>query len=175
MLAVEMDGQPLSRPHGSPARVVIPEMYGYRGVKWLTQDRAPLWRASRPATGRGSGTTRTHGSATRMATAPVSPRRLPRYGRSERILHWAHATAFCILLGSGLCLYLPSLAEIVGRRPLLKSIHLYTALAWLVAIALIVVLGDRRQLACATLREVEHFDSRRSAMAARAARARREG
>ena len=32
-----MDGEPLSRPHGSPARVVIPEMYGYKGVKWLTR------------------------------------------------------------------------------------------------------------------------------------------
>jgi DMSO/TMAO reductase YedYZ molybdopterin-dependent catalytic subunit len=37
MLAYEMDGQPLTRPHGSPARVVIPEMYGYKGVKWLTR------------------------------------------------------------------------------------------------------------------------------------------
>ncbi len=37
MLAVDMDGHPLSRPHGSPARVVIPEMYGYKGVKWLTK------------------------------------------------------------------------------------------------------------------------------------------
>ena len=37
MLAFEMDGQPLSRPHGAPARVVIPEMYGYKGVKWLTK------------------------------------------------------------------------------------------------------------------------------------------
>ena len=37
MLALEMDGEPLTRPHGSPARVVIPEMYGYKGVKWLTQ------------------------------------------------------------------------------------------------------------------------------------------
>jgi DMSO/TMAO reductase YedYZ molybdopterin-dependent catalytic subunit len=37
MLALDMDGEPLSRPHGSPARVVIPEMYGYKGVKWLTK------------------------------------------------------------------------------------------------------------------------------------------
>ena len=37
MLAYDMDGQPLSRPHGAPARVVIPEMYGYKGVKWLTR------------------------------------------------------------------------------------------------------------------------------------------
>jgi len=37
LLALDMDGEPLSRPHGSPARVVIPEMYGYKGVKWLTR------------------------------------------------------------------------------------------------------------------------------------------
>jgi DMSO/TMAO reductase YedYZ molybdopterin-dependent catalytic subunit len=35
MLGLELDGQPLSRPHGAPARIVIPEMYGYKGVKWL--------------------------------------------------------------------------------------------------------------------------------------------
>ena len=37
MLAYAMDGKPLSRPHGAPARVVIPEMYGYKGVKWLAR------------------------------------------------------------------------------------------------------------------------------------------
>ena len=35
LLAYEMDGRPLSRPHGAPARVVIPEMYGYKNVKWV--------------------------------------------------------------------------------------------------------------------------------------------
>jgi DMSO/TMAO reductase YedYZ molybdopterin-dependent catalytic subunit len=35
MLAYEMDGQPLKREHGAPARVVIPEMYGYKNVKWV--------------------------------------------------------------------------------------------------------------------------------------------
>jgi DMSO/TMAO reductase YedYZ molybdopterin-dependent catalytic subunit len=35
MLAYEMDGKPLSRPHGGPVRVVIPEMYGYKNVKWV--------------------------------------------------------------------------------------------------------------------------------------------
>ncbi|MBA2558712.1 MAG: molybdopterin-dependent oxidoreductase [Propionibacteriales bacterium] len=37
MLALELDGRPLSRPHGAPARVVLPEMYGYKGPKWLTR------------------------------------------------------------------------------------------------------------------------------------------
>jgi DMSO/TMAO reductase YedYZ molybdopterin-dependent catalytic subunit len=35
MLAYEMDGRPLSRAHGAPVRLVIPEMYGYKNVKWL--------------------------------------------------------------------------------------------------------------------------------------------
>ena len=35
MLAYEMDGKPLSRPHGAPVRVVIPDMYGYKNVKWV--------------------------------------------------------------------------------------------------------------------------------------------
>ena len=63
-----------------------------------------------------------------MATPPE--RRLPRFGRTERTLHWVHAAAFLVLLATGLCLYLPSLAESVGRRPLLKSIHIYTAVGW---------------------------------------------
>jgi DMSO/TMAO reductase YedYZ molybdopterin-dependent catalytic subunit len=36
MLALDMDGAPLSRPHGAPARVVMPQMYGYKSVKWVT-------------------------------------------------------------------------------------------------------------------------------------------
>jgi DMSO/TMAO reductase YedYZ molybdopterin-dependent catalytic subunit len=35
MLAYEMDGLPLKREHGAPVRVVIPEMYGYKNVKWV--------------------------------------------------------------------------------------------------------------------------------------------
>ena len=36
MLALDMDDGPLSRPHGGPARVVMPQMYGYKSVKWVT-------------------------------------------------------------------------------------------------------------------------------------------
>ena len=35
MLAYEMDGKPLSRPHGAPVRLVMPQMYGYKSVKWV--------------------------------------------------------------------------------------------------------------------------------------------
>ena len=69
-----------------------------------------------------------------------------------------HAAAFVVLLGSGLCLYLPSLAEVVGRRPLLKDIHIYTALAWAIALVLVLVAGDRSALR-RTAREVDTFDA----------------
>jgi DMSO/TMAO reductase YedYZ molybdopterin-dependent catalytic subunit len=35
LLAYEMNGKPLSRAHGAPLRLVIPDMYGYKNVKWL--------------------------------------------------------------------------------------------------------------------------------------------
>lgn len=84
-------------------------------------------------------------------------RRLRRFSRTERAVHWVHASAFVVLLASGLCLYLPSLAELVGRRPLLKTIHVYTAVAWLVALVLVVAVGDRRSLR-RTLHEVDVWD-----------------
>ena len=37
MLAWGMDGNPLPQEHGAPVRVVIPEMYGYKNVKWVAE------------------------------------------------------------------------------------------------------------------------------------------
>ena len=68
-----------------------------------------------------------------------------------------HAIAFLVLLGSGLALYLPSLAQLIGRRPLLKDIHVYTAVAWAAALVLVVLAGDRRSLR-RTARELDVFD-----------------
>lgn len=39
MLAWQMDGAPLAREHGGPLRLVMPEMYGYKSVKWVTHIR----------------------------------------------------------------------------------------------------------------------------------------
>ena len=35
MLAWDMDARPLTRPHGAPMRLVVPQMYGYKSVKWV--------------------------------------------------------------------------------------------------------------------------------------------
>jgi formate dehydrogenase subunit gamma len=80
-----------------------------------------------------------------------------RFSRTERALHWIHAGAFFVLLGSGLVLYVPRLSEAIARRPLVKDIHVYTAVAWLAAIVLVVVVGDRRGLR-QTVRDLDLFD-----------------
>jgi formate dehydrogenase subunit gamma len=84
---------------------------------------------------------------------------LRRFSRTERALHQIHATAFVVLLASGLCLYLPALAELVGRRGLFKTIHFYTAVVWLIALVVLVLVGNRRSLV-ALAREVDRFDPR---------------
>jgi formate dehydrogenase subunit gamma len=82
---------------------------------------------------------------------------IERFSVTERAAHWVHAFAFFVLLATGLSLYVPSLSVAIGRRPLLKDIHVYTAVAWIAALALVVALGDRRRLR-ATLRELDAYD-----------------
>jgi formate dehydrogenase subunit gamma len=81
-----------------------------------------------------------------------------RFSRTERVLHWANALGFLVLLASGLVLYLPSLAVLVGRRPLVKDVHFWSGIGWIALLCLVVLAGDRRALA-RTARELERFDS----------------
>jgi len=80
-----------------------------------------------------------------------------RFSRTERAIHWIHATSFFVLLATGLVLYLPALSVAVSNRPLVRAIHIYTAIAWLAALALVVLAGDRAGLR-RTLRELDLFD-----------------
>jgi formate dehydrogenase subunit gamma len=84
--------------------------------------------------------------------------RVPRFGATERNLHTIHATAFAVMLATGLVLYMPALAQLFGDRPLTKAIHLTAAVAWLTALALVAILGDRRALR-GTRRDLERFDA----------------
>src|SRR6266852_1012066 len=108
------------------------------------------------AIGRPAAMTAMRGSDTRTVLARRGYIR--RFSRTERAIHWVHAGAFFVLLGSGLVLYLPRLSELVSRRPLVKAIHIYTAVAWVIALVLIAVVGNRRRLR-STLRDLDRFDS----------------
>jgi|GEM_PF-121909 len=84
--------------------------------------------------------------------------RLRRFSRGERTLHWINAAAFFALLTTGLILYVPALSDAVGRRGTIKTIHLYVALAWVLALALTLTPRNRRDFA-ATRRELERLDA----------------
>jgi len=81
-----------------------------------------------------------------------------RFGVTERALHWVHASGFLVMLATGLILYLPVLSAAIARRNLVKNVHIFAAVGWALAIALVLVLGDRRRLA-ADWREIEAFDA----------------
>ena len=80
-----------------------------------------------------------------------------RFSRTERVLHWANAIGFFFLLATGLVLYLPSLAVMVGRRPLVQSLHFWSGIGWVSILVLIVLAGDRRGIV-RTARELDAFD-----------------
>jgi len=80
-----------------------------------------------------------------------------RFSRTERALHWIHAAAFFLLLASGLALYLPTLVAVVGRRPLVRAVHVDVAIAWVAALIAVMLFGDRHSLR-RTLAELDLFD-----------------
>ncbi len=53
---------------------------------------------------------------------------LARFTRSERWVHWATAALFGGCLLTAACLYVPQLSELVGRRRLIATAHLWTGL-----------------------------------------------
>ena len=79
-----------------------------------------------------------------------------RFTRTERLFHWVNAVGFLFLLATGLVLYLPRLAGVFGRRPLFKTLHFWGGIGWVVALAVVFLLGDRRALV-RTVRELETF------------------
>lgn len=55
--------------------------------------------------------------------------RITRFDRVQRAAHWANAILFGILMLTALALYFPSVAVLIGRRPLVAEIHLWTGIA----------------------------------------------
>ena len=138
-----MLGKPVTREHGGPVRLYVAPMYGYKSLKWLERIEV----VERP---RRSHRPRLLGAARlrrrRLGRALQRPRRRradvtaggrrPARRRSGRALHRApsagctgrNATLFLVLLATGMTLYIPSLSTLVGRRVLVKDIHVYSGL-----------------------------------------------
>ena len=76
----------------------------------------------------------------------MAPERIRRFTGTERLLHWVHAAAFFLMLGTGLILYIPALEKALGARNFYKNIHLLVAVVWVAAIFAIIVFGNRKAL-----------------------------
>ncbi|MEO3784442.1 cytochrome b/b6 domain-containing protein [Actinocorallia sp. B10E7] len=63
-------------------------------------------------------------------------RRLPRFGAPERAVHHVTALLMFACLVTAVCLYFPSVSTLVGRRHLLKTIHVWAGFALPVPILL---------------------------------------
>jgi formate dehydrogenase subunit gamma len=61
-------------------------------------------------------------------TASAADGTVVRFTRAERWLHWSNATLFLVLLATGMTLYVPALSRLIGRRVLVKDIHVYAGL-----------------------------------------------
>ena len=53
---------------------------------------------------------------------------LPRFDLTERLVHWLTALFMFTCIATALPLYIPSLAQLIGRRELLVVIHVYSGI-----------------------------------------------
>lgn len=58
-----------------------------------------------------------------------SPEALLRFDRGERVLHWVNATLFAVMMATAAALYVGPISAAVGRRDIVKTVHVWTGLA----------------------------------------------
>jgi formate dehydrogenase subunit gamma len=87
------------------------------------------------------------------------PVRVARFDRTERIVHWCSATLFLVLVATGAALYAGPISTLVGRRDLMRNVHVYAGLLLPVPVLLGLVLHSGARLR-ADLARLSRWDSR---------------
>ena len=87
----------------------------------------------------------------------ASGERVPRFDRPERAVHWCTAALVGVCLLTAAALYLPSVATLVGRRALVKDVHVFAGLATPLPF-LLVRFGPWRSSLAADVRRLDRFD-----------------
>ena len=125
--AHRMQDGPVTREHGGPVRLYVGPMYGYKSLKWL--ERIEVVDALH------EGYWEVRGLRRRRLGRPLQrPRRradvvIERFGTPTRALHWATAVTVLTCALTGLVLYVGPLSAVVGRRNLVKDVHVIAGLA----------------------------------------------
>ena len=78
--------------------------------------------------------------------ADAADERVPRFDRTERVVHWCNACLFLVLIATGAALYAGPVSTLVGRRHLVRTIHVYCGLALPLPVLAGLVLRSGRQL-----------------------------
>ncbi len=94
----------------------------------------------------GTATAATTSRSSVPASVPSSDARIPRFDRVERLAHWCTATLMLALLLTGFSLYAGPLSDLVGRRRLVKTLHVYSGLLLPLPVLVAVLLRAGRQL-----------------------------
>lgn len=103
-------------------------------------------------------------ATTRPSPEGPSPRpsgfagRLPRFDLNERVLHWANAVLFLVLMVTAAVLYVGPLSTVVGRRVLVRNVHVWVGLALPVPY-LVARLGPWSAQFRADIRRLARFDA----------------
>ena len=84
--------------------------------------------------------------------------RVPRFDVVTRVVHWTTAVLALVLLLTGTILYVPQLSAVIGRRELLKTIHVMSGLLLLVPVVVGVVLGPAGRALRRDLTELGRWD-----------------
>jgi formate dehydrogenase subunit gamma len=62
-------------------------------------------------------------------TRPAERERIVRFDAAERMLHWVNATLFLTVMSTAAVLYVGPLSAAVGRRELIRQIHVWCGIA----------------------------------------------
>ncbi|MEV7326434.1 cytochrome b/b6 domain-containing protein [Streptomyces sp. NPDC093970] len=73
--------------------------------------------------------TSTAGSTAPTATRPERADRVRRFGRAQRLVHRATGWLMLLCLASAACLYIAPLAQAVGRRHLMVTVHEWSGIS----------------------------------------------
>jgi formate dehydrogenase subunit gamma len=63
------------------------------------------------------------------AASPAASNDIVRFDRAERIVHWTTASLFGVLMLTGAALYAGPVSTLVGRRELMRTLHVMAGLA----------------------------------------------
>ena len=153
LVAYQLEGEPLSSQHGGPARLYVAPMYGYKSCKWLetieltAQVEPGYWEHyGYDVDGWVGQQQRPRRRADIVSSRRRRRRTLPRFDRVERVAHWCTATLMLMLLFTGFSLYVGPLSTLVGRRRLVRTIHVYSGLLLPIPVLVAIALRAGRQL-----------------------------